>query len=466
MISELLGVTGIHLMGIGGSGMSSLARLLAGSGYTVSGCDSVRGHYIESLESMGIDCRIGHSPEHIDDIKPQLLVYSSAVSEDSPELSAARAAGIRTVKRGLALSWLFNAAEGIGVAGTHGKSTTSSMISLILERGGMSPTLYVGAEMLDLGTNAQIGNGRAFVAELDESDGSFEFFHPSVSVITTVDLDHVDHFHSMDDVVNAFVRFADGRKPGAPLVVCADDEGVAMMLERIKENAGGGAIVRCGWGSSWDWGACDVRHKPGGGVSCRVLRNGTEAGVLDLSVSGEHNVLNALAALAAAELAGVPFEKASALLGDFHGASRRMQMKGEAGGVLVIDDYAHHPTEAEATIAAVRHIYPDRRLILVFQPHRYTRTAAFIEPLSRALAKADHTVLLPVYSAGESAADTGKPVSSSDLAVRIGDERCSLCGCVEEAAEFLSSFAERGDVVLTMGAGDVYRVGDIFLARP
>ena len=462
MVRELSGVNRIHLMGIGGAGMASLAILFAGMGCHVSGCDLNRGASIEELETLGIACVQGHSPEHIERFQPQLLVYSSAIDEHCGEIEAAHSAGIRTVGRGEALSWLFNEAEGIGVAGTHGKTTTSSMISLILSRAGLSPTIYVGGKIRDMGISAALGKGRFFLSELDESDGSFEFFHPSLSIVTNVDWDHVDHFPSLEDVVMAFVRFASGRKRGAPLVVCAEDEGAQRMLQALeRQGAEQGKILRYGWGKSWDWSAFDLRPKPSGGISCVVCRMGEEVGRLELAVSGEHNVLNALASLAAADALGVPFAKAAEILKDFHGAARRLQAKGERNGVLVVDDYAHHPTEVAASLAAVRGICPERRLLLLFQPHRFTRTAALVGPLSEALRMADEVFLLPIYSAGE----TALPVSSEELADRIRGGGGSAVPCTDpdDALERLTNPAREGDVLLTMGAGNVFRVGERFL---
>lgn len=459
-MGELEGVRKVHLMGIGGAGMSSLARLLHGLGFQVSGCDLEKGHYLEELEALGIPCLTGHSQEHIEHFSPDLLIYSSAVPKDCEELTRAQRGGVRTVRRGEALSWLFNAAKGVGVAGTHGKTTTSSMISLILSRAGLSPTLYVGGEMRDMGTNAVLGEGELFLSELDESDGSFELFHPSLAVVTNVDWDHVDHFASREAVVEAFARFVRGRKPGAPLVVCGEDEGAQAMLQAL--GAEPAPILRYGWGRGWDWGARDLRPRPGGGMSCRVLRGAEELGPLELAVSGEHNVLNALAALAAAGALGVPFGEAAPILWEFHGAARRLQVKGERDGVLVIDDYAHHPTEAAATLAALRGIYPGRRLLLVFQPHRYTRTAAFSGPLASVLSGADETLLLPIYGAGEAAL----PVSSEDIAKGIAGlgGRCELCAGEDEALAKALSLAREGDILMTMGAGSVFRVGEKFLA--
>ena len=449
-------------MGIGGSGMSSLARLLSPR-YVVSGCDLEHGTAVETLEALGIACATGHSSEHLERFDPQLVIYSSAVAEGCEELGAARHKGIRTARRGEALSWLFNEAQGVGVAGTHGKTTTSSMIGLILDRAALSPTLYVGAEVQDIGTNARLGSGPLFVAELDESDGSFEYFHPSLAVVTNIDWDHVDHFRSREEVVEAFLRFSAGLKPGAPLVVCAEDEGVQSLLQRLSECGARGSVLRYGWGRAWEWGAFDIRHRPGGGISCTVCRRGEDLGRLEMAVSGEHNVLNALAALAASEALGLSFAAAAGTLGSFRGAKRRLQTLGLRRGVLVIDDYAHHPTEIAASLAAMRKVHPDRRLVVVFQPHRYSRTAAFLDPLAAALQGADYVLLLPVYGAGEAVVPS---VSSQGLADRMRADGCScrLCGDEKEALAALDSLVEEGDVLLTLGAGSVSRLGGLFLS--
>ncbi len=460
-----LGVKRIHLMGIGGSGMSSLARLLFGLGYEVSGCDLERDHYIEELTALGLPCETGHSAGHIGRFEPELLVYTSAVREDNEELAAARARGVRTMRRAEVLSALFNSARGIGIAGTHGKTTTSSMLSLVLTRSGLSPTLYVGAEMRDLGTNAVLGKDLAgpFVAELDESDGSFELFHPALAIVTNIDWDHVDHYATREEGVSAFARFARGRKPGAPLVVCGEDEGIQKMLEILGDNPGG-PVLRYGWGRhSWSWGAFDVTHRSGGGISCSVAHDGSELGRLNLAVSGEHNVLNALAVLAASDALGVSFESAASVLADFHGASRRLETKGTTpGDVLVLDDYAHHPTEMGATLSAVRNIYPGRRLVLAFQPHRYTRTAAFAGELAQALTKADLVLLLPVYAASESAVPGGTSEAVAEK-VRDAGGNCALCSDEDDALRTLRGLVREGDIFMTMGAGNIVHLGERFL---
>lgn len=453
----LSGVKKIHLMGMGGAGVSSLAKLLAGMGYDVSGCDLEHGHYLDELDAMKIECLRGHSPEHIERYKPDLLIYTSAVRENNAELKYAREHGVKIAKRGEALSWLFNNSSGIGVAGTHGKTTTSSMISLILSRANLSPTLYVGAEMRDMGTNAVLGGGKLFLSELDESDGSFELFNPFVTVITNIDWDHADHFKTREDYINAFARFIDNRKQNGALVICAEDEGAQKALSKI--NRGVGPVIRYGFGKSWEWGAANISHKINGGCECDVYKNSEKLGVLKLKISGEHNILNALAALATADFLNIKFELAAKILSDFHGAERRLQIKGVKNNILVIDDYAHHPTEVKATLSAVRNIYPDKKIILAYQPHRYTRTAMFLEPLAKALNMADKILLLPVFTAGE---DFISGASSEDLAKKI--KNCILCNNMDDALKTAQETARDGDILLTMGAGNIYTLGEKFIA--
>ena len=456
-VDELVNIKNIHVMGMGGAGMSSLAKILSGMGYSVTGCDLEHGHYLDELDALNIKCLTGHSPEHIDLCDPDLLIYTSAVREDNLELNAARDKGVKVVKRGEALSWLFNKAKGIGVAGAHGKTTTSSMISLILSRAGLSPTLYVGAEMRDMGTNAVLGQGGLFLSELDESDGSFELFKPFVSVITNIDWDHADHFKTRNDYIDAFTRFIDNRKQGGALVICAEDDGAQIALNKINNEIG--AVIKYGFGSGWDWSAVNIKHKLNGGCSCDVYKNGVRAGYLELKVSGEHNILNALAALAAVNFLGVELEKSLEILSDFHGAERRLQFKGVKDGVLVIDDYAHHHTEINASLSAMRNIYPGKRILLAFQPHRYTRTAIFADQLAKSLSVADKIFLLPVFNASEDFIEAG---TSDLLAGKINN--CVLCSNFDDALKLVKSEVKSGDILLTMGAGTIYLLGEKFLA--
>lgn len=465
-INELTDIERIHPMGIGGSGMSALALLLSGFGFKVSGCDLSRSDYFPELEKKGIEWALGHSAGHIGHFSPQLVVYSSAVNPGHEELLAARAEGATTAGRGRVLSWLFNAHCGIGVAGTHGKTTTSSMLALILARGGADPTLAIGAEVCDLGTNARVGQGDFFVAEIDESDGSFEFFRPGVTVVTNVDWDHVNYFPTREAVVEAFVRFARGRKPETPLVVCAEDEGIQSMLHILKDQAPQDIsnVVTCGWGRAWNWGACDVVRKKGGGVVFAVVHDGKDMGRMKLSVSGDHNIMNALEACAAAFLAGIPFNVITDTLAEFRGAVRRLQPVGSKGRVEVLDDYGHHPTEIAATLSALRDIYPDRRLVVVFQPHRFTRTSAFYREIATALSAADVTLLLPVYSAGEKAVSE---ISSQDIfdIMEENGRSCVLCRDEADALSRLDQLLNGDDVLLTLGAGSVSGLGGAWLKK-
>ncbi|MBQ3403642.1 MAG: UDP-N-acetylmuramate--L-alanine ligase [Synergistaceae bacterium] len=443
----------VHLMGIGGAGMSALAKLLSSRGLEVSGCDLKPPHY----DLGSIPFKLSHSPEHIDTLKPEALILSSAVSRDNPEVIRAKEKGIKILSRAQALSYMFNVSSGIGIAGAHGKTTTSSMTGLIFLKAGLNPTVYIGANVPDIGSNAVSGSGKYFVAELDESDGTFELFHPETSIITNADWDHVDHYPTRDDVIKAFTRFADGRKEGGALILCAEDEGASRVYDLCGKSRG--SILRYGWGKSWDWGAYDLTKTHGGGISCTVSHSGHELGRLELSVSGEHNILNSLAAIAAADLAGIDFTTSAEILRGFHGSERRMQVKGITGSnILVMDDYAHHPSEIRATLSAVSGIYPERRLVVLYQPHRFTRTAMFAGDIARALGMAGKAYILPVYSAGEKE----RPHSSSEEVIRLSNGKIQAVS-FDDALDVLKAELKDGDLLLTMGAGDVYSVGEKFL---
>ena len=443
----------VHLMGIGGAGMSALAKLLQSRGLDVTGCDLHESHY----DLTGISCLLGHSEHHIADLKPDALILSSAVHHDNPEVLYAQSHGIPIISRAQALSSLFNQSHGIGIAGAHGKTTTSSMTGLIFLRAGKNPTVYIGANVPDIGSNAISGTGEYFISELDESDGTFELFHPSIAIITNADWDHVDHYPTRESVLQAFTRYADGRKDGGTLILCAEDDGASRVYEMCSKTRG--EILRYGWGKNHDWGAYDVASTHGGGISCTVSHNGQELGRLSLSVSGEHNIMNALAAIAAADLCGIDFTESAGILHDFHGSERRMQVKGiTRNNILVMDDYAHHPSEIAATLKAVRSIYPERRLVVVYQPHRFSRTAKFAPDIARALSQADKSYVLPVYSAGEDML----PHSSSQEILKHGAGKIEAAD-FDAVSEILKSAVKPGDILLTMGAGNVYELGENFV---
>lgn len=455
-------VRNIHLMGVGGAGMSGLALLFHELGFTVSGCDMGRNGYAEKIENAGVKVLYGHDVHHLDTCHVDLLAYSSAIPPANPELVEARKRGIPVLKRAELLSLLFDSKKGIGVAGTHGKTTTTSLISYILEQAEMNPTIAVGGELRDIGCNAKLGTGEYMVAELDESDGSFEFFHPLYSVVTNVDWDHINYYPSFQSVVDAFVRFLQNIKDGGKIFLCGEDPGVKRVLEllppEMKER-----VLLFGFDPSCDFYASDIHYHCGGGMSYLFYAGGCCLGRADLVISGQHNALDSLAACSVAYELGVPFETVQKTLRMFHGAKRRLQLNAMCpDNILVYDDYGHHPSEMAATLGAIRSMYPDRRIILIFQPHRYTRTQALYARFAEVLASVPQVVLLPIYAADENPIPG---VSSENISVEV-EKLGGRCECVAnkvEAMERALASVRPGDLILTEGAGDVCVVGDLIV---
>lgn len=448
-----------HLMGIGGAGMSGLAQLLKEMNIEVSGCDNVNSFYAEKISRQGIPIESGHDSDHLLRYAPDLLIFTSAISQNHPEILAAREKGILVAKRAEVLSGIFNARRGVGVAGTHGKTTTSSMISLIAELAGCAATVAIGGELSDIGCNAKLGVGEYMIAELDESDGSFELFSPEIAVVTNIDWDHIDHYPSLSAVYNAFSRFASSRKKSAPLIACAEDRGVCELTSAGKLHG----VCTYGWGTGWNWGATEVRPIPGGGVTYLLHHQGKLKGEITLRVSGEHNVLNSLAACAAAHFMGVSFEGCQKALACFRGAKRRLQHLGNFKGVDIYDDYGHHPNEIAATLAALEGIYPNRPKLVIFQPHRYSRTGALYQEFASALQGAHKIYLLPVYAADEEPLPGVSSALISDASVNMGHTFCQLCEDFKDSIQKLYESVSEGDLVLTIGAGDVGTLGKIIL---
>lgn len=442
--------------------MSGLALLLAELGYEVSGCDMYHTSYVDKVLKEEIAVVLGHSRTHMDKFVPDLLVYSSAISEDNVELVAARERNVPVAKRGEVLSWIFDSKFGIGVAGTHGKTTTSSMIGLILEQAGLCPTLAIGGELCDIGVNAKLGEGRYMVAELDESDGSFEKFHPDIAVVTNVDWDHVNYYPTFESVLDAFTRFMKNPKKDGLLVLCGEDGGLGKILARGPLSR---EVETYGWGMGWTWGAFNVQHNNGGGVSFSIAHRGRHVEDLELSVSGNHNILNALAACAVAHRVGVPFPVVKRILRNFRGAKRRLQYMGNVQGIDVYDDYGHHPREIAATLEALDRMFPERRILVAFQPHRFTRTLALYRDFAQVLSDVPAVFLLPIYRADE---DPIEGVSSGLIAqilLEESDTECIECNSLDHAVSELEQYCSAGDVLLTIGAGDVSNVGDMFLRK-
>lgn len=444
----------VHFVGIGGVGMSAIAKVLIERGIRVSGSDLKRTGVLTTLEAIGAQVFIGHRVEAIEGA--DLVVVSSAIPDTNPELVAARAAGKRIASRGEALATVLEGTEAIVVAGTHGKTSTTSMIVSILREAGLDPTYLVGGGLNDAGTNARFGKGRFSIAEADESDGSFLLLHPSVAVVTNVEIDHVDYWASLEALYEAFAAFMSAVADGGTIVVPAGDERLNTMAL-----ATGRDVVTFGDGGNLT--ATDAVPVEGGiGFE---LAGGDGSERVDLRVPGQHNVANALAAAAAAHATGVSVARIAAGLGTYRGVERRFQIRGSAAGVTVVDDYAHHPTEVIATLSTAA-TQPGERVLAVFQPHRYSRTAAFADSFGSAFADADVVVVTDVYGAGEVPVPgvTGKLIADS-VCRRFPGRPVAYLPHRDELIAYLARSARAGDLLLTMGAGDVTSVGEELLAR-
>ena len=439
----------VHFIGIGGAGMSAIAKVLLERGVEVSGSDLKRSTVAIQLEAMGAFVSVGHDAAHVEGAG--VVVASTAIRASNPELVAAHERQIRVLSRGEALAEVLSGGRSIIVAGTHGKTTTTSMIVSVLIEAGLDPTYLIGAGLNDSGTNARSGSGDLVVAESDESDGSFLLLRPSIAVVTNVEQDHVDHWASMAELRDAFRSFMYSTvEDGALIVPCGDPEltGVA---------AGSGRRTIC-FGSDGAVDAAETAFLDG--RTSFVLVAGTEKVPVTLKVPGEHNVSNALAAAAACLEAGVSLEEIARGLARYAGVERRFQLRGRVAGVTIIDDYAHHPTEVKATLAAARSGGWDR-VVAVFQPHRYSRTAAFAQAFGSSFSDADRVVVTDVYGAGEEPVPgvTGKLISDAVCASSPGRPVAYLPHRAE-LVSYLKGSVRSGDAVLTMGAGDVTSLGE------
>jgi UDP-N-acetylmuramate--alanine ligase len=363
-------IKNIHFVGIGGIGMSGLAEILAGAGVAVSGCDLKRSAATDLLVGRGVDVRIGHDPSHLTR-ETELVVITSAVRGEHAEVDAARIKGIRIMKRAEVLGELVNAKRSICISGTHGKTTTSAMISVVLEDAGLEPTVLVGGILRNLQTNAKSGAGEILVAEADEYDRTFHQLHPAIAVVTNIEADHLEYYGSLENIIMAFRIFLAGVKPGGTIVACGDDENVTRVLGTLSDD-GRPHVVTYGLSEGVDVRATNIAFSDRGS-SFDV----EGIGFFKLFVPGEHNIRNALAAITVARELGVGGHDIGNGLAKFLGVDRRFQILGEYRGALIVDDYAHHPTEIRATLDAARGGYPDRRLVALFQPHLYSRTREF-----------------------------------------------------------------------------------------
>jgi len=447
----------LHFVGVGGIGMSGIAELLVNLGYSVSGSDARRSETTDRLAELGVCVAIGHDAVHIGDA--DVVVTSSAVAPDNPEVLAARAKHVPVIPRAEMLAELMRLRTGIAVAGAHGKTTTTSMIAVLLEKGGLDPTAVIGGRLSAFGSNARLGSSQYMVAEADESDRSFLMLSPTFAVITNLDREHMESYGAFENLVDAFVTFGNKVPFYGAAVVCLDDPAVAALIPRLTRR-----VITYGFSEQADVrGEADASDGRTARCMVRVVDHGQVCREpLTIGVPGRHNLLNALAAVAIGRELGVPFSRMSVALGGFHGAERRYQMRGEVSGVTVVDDYGHHPTEVTAVLRTALEGAP-KRLVAVFQPHRYTRTRDLIADFGPALALADVVVLTDIYAAGE-APIAG--VTLEDLASRVREHVRQLIVVpnVADVPGHVALLARSGDLVVTLGAGSVGLVADRVLA--
>jgi UDP-N-acetylmuramate--alanine ligase len=443
----------IHFIGVGGSGMSGLAEVLLNMGYQVSGSDLKSTDVTDRLVSLGGRVFTGHAASNV--AGAQVVVYSSAVKPDNPELAAARTAGVPVIARADMLAELMRMKYGVAVGGSHGKTTTTSMVAAVLQRGGLDPTIVVGGRLRTLGTNALLGHGRFLVAEADESDGSFLRLAPAVSVITNIDREHLDHYKDLDDIRQAFTYFANRVPFYGVTVLCVDDEHVRSILPMITKRH-----ILYGTRSDAEIRGLGLELAPQGS-RFQIEADGVALGRIELHVPGRHNALNAMAAVAVGLELEIAFAHIAEALEGFRGVGRRFELRGEAAGVRVFDDYGHHPTEVAATLAAAKGL--GGRVLVVFQPHRYSRTQSLREEFGRCFGDADAVWVMDVYAAGEPPLPgiSGKTVV--DAARGQGAKHVHYTPGGGEAVEAALREARAGDVILTLGAGDVSKLADTLI---
>ena len=453
MAPSLDGVTRVHLIGIGGAGMSALARLMLAKGVPVSGSDAKESRRLSALRALGAQVHVGHGIECLDGEPPaSVVVASTAIPPTNPEVVEARRRGLPVWTRAEALNAVMAGRQPIAIAGTHGKTTTTSMVTVALQACGEDPSFAIGSELQSSGTNAHWGTGPHFVVEADESDGSFLAITPRVAVVTNVEADHLDHWADLASIEDAFVRFcAATKETDGVAILCVDDPGARRVAERAR--AEGVRVVTYGQSADADVRIADPVASDRG-WTFSVMDHGMRRGRVTLQVPGMHNALNAAAAWAVVSVLGAPVAEAAEGLEAFTGTQRRFELRGQVDGIRVYDDYAHHPTEVEVTLRAAREVAGDGRVVVAFQSHRYTRTSIFALDFGRALGLADEVVVLEVYSAGE------QPIPGASgaviaAAVPLPADRVHFEPSWAQVPRVVVERARTGDVVLTMGAGDV-----------
>jgi UDP-N-acetylmuramate--alanine ligase len=455
---QFANLTSVHFIGIGGAGMSGIAEVLSEYDLRVSGCDLRESESVDRLRNLGVEVKIGHSPEHLEGV--DLVVVSSAVGEENSELRAARERSITVVPRAEMLAELMRLKYGIAVAGTHGKTTTTSLVGTLLTEAGMDPTVIVGGRLRVSGTGARLGRSEYLVAEADEFDRSFLRLQPIISVITSIDVDHLDTYRDLEEICEAFVSFASKVPFFGEVILCLDDSNIQRILPRLRDRR----VVTYGLSPQADVTALDLTTVGGGSrFTVATAADGT-LGDVEVPMPGRHNAQNALAAVTVGLALGLDFSAIAAALVQFSGVHRRFERIGSWRGAVVVDDYAHHPSEVEATLKAARSVFPNARIHAVFQPHLFSRTRDLAEGFGRALLEADRALVTDIYPSRESPLPGVSSQLVVDAARRSGHRGVKLCPDWADAPTELASEIHEGDLVLTLGAGDIYRLAEL-LAR-
>jgi UDP-N-acetylmuramate--alanine ligase len=445
----------IHLIGIGGAGLSAIATVLLQQGYTVSGSDMQASSMTERLAEMGARVFIGHKPENLPD-NLDTVIISSAIPQDNPELVGARQRGLTIAKRAEWLGQMMQDQVGIAIAGTHGKTTTTAMTAFMLREAGQDPTYIVGGFVPQMDSNAAAGKGNVFVIEADEYDHTFLGLRPTVAVVTVVEWDHPDIFPTPQHLTRAFTDFVRLTPPHGLVIGCGDDPGARQVIEQARAR-----VATYGLQAHNEWQAVDVQPNQRGGSDFRAIHASSSVEV-SLAVPGLHNVYNALAVLIVADHQGVDLPLAAEILGRFTGVGRRFELKGEVNGITIIDDYAHHPTEIKATLAAARTRFGERPIWAVFQPHTFSRTISLLDDFAGAFDDADNVVIVDIFPSRET--DEGV-VNSQDIIDRMTHPNARYIGPLREAADYLVHHLAPPAVLFTLGAGDGYQIGEWVLEK-
>jgi UDP-N-acetylmuramate--alanine ligase len=447
----------IHFVGIGGIGMSGIAELLLNLGYKVSGSDLKTSNITRRLEKLGGIIFEGHAENQIEGA--DVVVVSSAVDSDNPELIEARQTSTPIIPRAEMLAELMRLKYSVAIAGAHGKTSTTSMVAAVLDAGDFDPTVVIGGQLKSIGSNALLGQGDFIVAEADESDGSFLKMSPTIAVVTNIDREHLDYYRDLDDIKAAFLNFIDRIPFYGLAVLCLDNEAIQDLIPKIQKR-----YTTYGMSTQADLQAENIVFED---YKSRftLQRQGQLLGEIHLNQPGIHNVYNSMASVAVGIELGIPFETIKKALETLQGVQRRLEIKGEINGITVVDDYGHHPTEIKTTLQAAKECWPDRRKVVVFQPHRYTRTKALFDDFTRAFYQSDVLVVLPIYAASEKKINGVNSWSMCDGIREHGHKEVICKDSLPAAVSDLKEILKSGDILLTLGAGDVWKVGEEILKK-